>query len=172
MRQGYIDLTSVVYPIYLDIGDTLVINYSIVFGAIDDTVFGDYTTAYADKDGVWLSDIPEEKRLIVQALTVNWMTVGKYDVLSSTNMTIAVQGSVNGAEISDEKQNGYFINKFEFVDKISNNEMVEYLNNPQKSILLKNQSQGINGKLWTYNVSIDPNKNIADFILFNNITNL
>lgn len=118
------------------------------------------------------SEIPNNRNKVDWFLTNTFITGGDIENLSSTNMVISTQGSINGVPISDEKQSGFFINKFEYVETMDTLEIQSFLNSPQKALFLQNNEHNLGIKAWAYNVSINALTGNTNFQTFNNINEL
>lgn len=121
---------------------------------------------------ILMTDIPMNLRQVQWDNSNLRLTGGLIDVLSSTSMVVSTQGVINGVPISEESQDGFFINRFEFEETMSSEEMRSFLNSPQKAINLQNQEHGLDLKAWAFNVSINAMTGKTKFELFNNINSL
>lgn len=166
-------------PIYMTIGDELTIKHQIRVGSMTN----DIRQYFANKSTIYMRDIPlvfdnplvpaSNWRYLNEYSEINIAAgTGLFDTIQSTAIQVLTQGSMNGLPIAAEKQDSFFINQFKFNDKMTANEMNDFLNNPEKAISLKSQKLNLNTKTWASNVVIDLNNGMTKFEVFNNLNNL
>lgn len=174
-RMYHIDVTSdlryfsnLSFQLFLEPGDYLQVNYQVVFGYINDQAFFDNNNQYVG-NGILYDEIPEDRRYIVPKDFVGCIQQATLNFIESCSLIVETQGSINGLPISDETVDGFFVNRFEFEDVLSNKEIYDYLTNPQKALNLKNKELDLDLKLWAYLVSINLNSGKTNFEMINNI---
>lgn len=180
---GYLNDTVVLYSyipnelittvdtqsIFLNATDYLEIEYELVAGFLNIKSDGYFEQGNRQIKRV---DLPVSKNRLNVNSGDAFASGGDIEFNASSSLTIETQGSMNGIPISTEKQDGFFINRFDFQDTLTVKEIENILNTPQKAIILQNAEHGLNVKSWPYNVSIRLKDGKTTFETFNNINNL
>lgn len=166
--------TVVNTAIYLNAADELEIEYGLFVTFLKNETL---IPLFNANNSILMSDLPASAQNFgwVQDTSGFYLLAGNtglINLLQSTSLVISGQGSINGVQISPTSTNNAMVNKYEFDDELSAKEMYDLINNPQKSILLQNNVNGVKTKLWAYRISINPNTGKTNFEMFNNINEL
>jgi len=170
MAQGRF-FSNLSFQLYMEPADYLQVNYDVQYGFISDTAFFPDDTMQYVGNGILYDDIEASKRYIVVKTAVGCLVEAKINMLASCSMIVATQGSINRLPITDETVDGFFVNRFEFEDTISNKQINDFLTNPQKAMNLKNKELNLDLKVWAYLVSINLKSGKTKFEMINNIAN-